>query len=91
MASNIEFLKKQGDELFNKRLNLLNLWQTIADNFYPERADFTTIRSLGDQYPPTAILQNARGNMQDHSFTVHRKHCSQALTQLAVTVLELFA
>lgn len=39
-----------GDELFSKRAPLLNLWQTIADQFYVERADFTVSRSLGDEF-----------------------------------------
>ncbi len=39
-----------GDELFSKRAPLLNLWQTIADQFYVERADFTVSRSLGEEF-----------------------------------------
>lgn len=45
----IEALKKQSEQLFGKRGNLLSLWQAIADNFYPERADFTTVRNAGDE------------------------------------------
>jgi hypothetical protein len=40
----------QGDALFNKRTTLMSLWQEVADNFYPQRADFTTIRSLGEDF-----------------------------------------
>jgi hypothetical protein len=43
-------LKKQGDRLFAKKENLHNLWQEIADNFYPERASFTVKRSPGDEF-----------------------------------------
>ena len=46
----IEMLKKQGDTLFDQRGNLMSLWQEIADNFYPERADFTVTRELGEEF-----------------------------------------
>ena len=44
----IKVLKGRGEQLFTKRQGLLSLWQSIADNFYPERADFTNIRNIGD-------------------------------------------
>lgn len=37
-------------QLFSKRSSLVSLWQEIAENFYPERADFTTRRSLGTDF-----------------------------------------
>ena len=46
----IELLKKQGDALFDGRGNLMSLWQEIADNFYPERADFTESRDVGTDF-----------------------------------------
>ena len=46
----IDELIEQGDHLFDKRSGLLSLWQTIADNFYPERADFTTARNIGEEF-----------------------------------------
>jgi hypothetical protein len=42
-----DYLKKQGNELFSKRSSVLALWQQIAENFYPERADFTGARNAG--------------------------------------------
>lgn len=47
MSGMIDALTKQGDQLFSKRGPILSLWQEIADNFYPERADFTTTRNIG--------------------------------------------
>jgi hypothetical protein len=42
-------LEKKVNDLFN-RGSLLSLWQTIADNFYPERAEFTLSRNIGDEF-----------------------------------------
>ena len=39
-----------GEQLFSKRSSLLNLWQEIAENFYPERADFTFQRDPGTDF-----------------------------------------
>lgn len=41
---------KIGDNLFAKKTNVDSLWQEIALNFYPERADFTDKRSDGEEY-----------------------------------------
>lgn len=48
--SYIDNLVDQSEQLFSKRGQLLSLWQTIADNFYPERADFTTVRNVGEEF-----------------------------------------
>lgn len=40
----------EGRRLFSSRLNLLSLWQEIAEHFYPEKADFTTVRVLGSEF-----------------------------------------
>lgn len=49
MSTRINTLKEQGEQLFSKRGRLLSLWQDIAENFYPERADFTNARNLGSE------------------------------------------
>lgn len=48
--STVEDLIQRGDRLFGKRGNLLSLWQDTADHIYVERADFTTKRSIGDDF-----------------------------------------
>lgn len=45
-----EYLLEQGNQLFGKRSALVSLWQEIADNFYPERADFTLSRNIGQDF-----------------------------------------
>lgn len=46
----IQFLHKQGSKLFDDRIQLLSLWQIIANLTYPERADFTVKRNLGSEF-----------------------------------------
>jgi hypothetical protein len=77
MTSRMQTLKDQGNQLFGKRSGLLSLWQCIAENFHPVRADFTTTRNLGDDYaahlmssyPVIACrdLSNSIGTMLDLS------------------------
>lgn len=50
MNSELQFLIKRGDKLFSDRQPLMSLWQELAENFYVERADFTTRRDLGDDF-----------------------------------------
>jgi hypothetical protein len=43
-------LVKIGNKLFGDKREVDSLWQEIAYNFYPERADFTDERSWGDEF-----------------------------------------
>jgi len=45
----IEEVRKQGDKLFD-RPGLLALWQELAENFHPTRADFTATRNMGEEF-----------------------------------------
>ena len=49
-VARIKELVEQGDRLFTKRRPLLNVWQAMAEQFYPIRADFTASRHLGDEF-----------------------------------------
>jgi len=46
----IKHLFQLGENLFSKRSSLISLWQEVAENFYPERADFTFQRTLGTDF-----------------------------------------
>jgi len=50
MNTDVKQLIDRANNLLGKRFDLLNLWQTIADNFYVERATFTVTRSLGTEF-----------------------------------------
>lgn len=43
----VQRIIQDGDKLFSERLPLLSLWQDIAYNFYPQRADFLYQRYIG--------------------------------------------
>ncbi len=48
MQTDCKRLLEQGEAMFSKRMPLLSQWQCIADQFYVERSDFTSSRSIGD-------------------------------------------
>lgn len=41
---------ERGGTLFSGRKSIVSLWQDIAENFYPQRADFTVKRYIGDEF-----------------------------------------
>lgn len=43
-------LYQTAEDLFGKRSSLMLLWQEQAENFYPQRADFTVTRTLGTDF-----------------------------------------
>lgn len=47
---NLDHVLSLGSTVFSKRSSLLSLWQEIAENFYPERADFTSTRYVGAEF-----------------------------------------
>lgn len=50
MKQSTQFLIQRGDKLFSDRMPMLSLWQSIADQFYCERASFTMSKSDGDEF-----------------------------------------
>lgn len=46
----LKSLIERGDQLFGKRGTLMTHWQDIAEQFYPQRADFTSYRILGEEF-----------------------------------------
>ena len=49
-------LIERGENLFSKRSGLLSCWQDIAEQFYPERADFTTQRYGSSMFDNTGLM-----------------------------------
>lgn len=50
MKTRVKELIEHGERLFSSRIQIVSLWQSIAENFYVERADFTTTRSIGQEF-----------------------------------------
>ncbi len=45
-----KYLIERGAQLWKERMAITTLWQEIAENFYPERADFTIRRKVGSDF-----------------------------------------
>jgi len=41
---------ERGMQLFSERTAVTTLWQELAENFYPQRADFTLTRYIGEEF-----------------------------------------
>lgn len=50
MHTSIKTVIETSQRLFSKRSSLMEYWQTVGENFYPERADFTAVHDLGDEF-----------------------------------------
>lgn len=50
MKTRAQELLQIGDALFSSRVSILSLWQATAEQFYPERADYTYSRSMGMEF-----------------------------------------
>ncbi len=50
MSEAVKNLIERGDKLFGDRTTLMTLWQDIAEQFYPQRADFTIHRIIGEEF-----------------------------------------
>lgn len=50
LKKSVKDLIQQSDNLFSKKANLDSLWQEIAENFNPIRADFTSQRYFGKDF-----------------------------------------
>lgn len=79
---NAKELRELADNLFGKKMSLTSLHQEIADNFYPERADFTLTRALGTDF--------AANLMSSYPVTCRRDLGNQFSTMLRPTARPWF-
>jgi len=55
MAKSYQELAQLSDQLFKFQYPMLSLYQTLADHFYPERADFTITRNVGSEFADSLV------------------------------------
>jgi Bacteriophage head to tail connecting protein len=79
---NAKELRSQAEQIFRKRQPILTLWQEIAENFYPERANFTVSKSLGTEF--------ASGLMTSYPLQCRRELCDAIGMMLRNTAKEWF-
>lgn len=78
----IKDLTDQCERMLTDRSQLLSLWQEIAENFYPQRADFTVRRWIGDEF--------AENLLTSFPIIVHRDLADSFDTMLRPTGQEWF-
>lgn len=82
MVALVYQLKQQGGKLLDGRGTLLSLWQELASNFYPQRADFTVQRQLGAEF--------ASDLMTSFPLIVHRDLANSFSAMLRPTAKDWF-
>lgn len=50
MHTSVKSVIETSQRLFSNRQGLVDYWQTVGENFYPERANFTVVHDLGDEF-----------------------------------------
>lgn len=50
MRQRVRDIIEQGDRRFTEHSRVLPLWQTLAENFHPMRADYTRVRSPSEEF-----------------------------------------
>lgn len=50
MRQRVMDIVQQSDKRFSEHLRILPLWQTLAENFHPMRADYTRVRSPSEEF-----------------------------------------
>jgi hypothetical protein len=78
----IKQLVELANKLFSDKLSLTSLHQELADQFYPERADFTVQRSIGTDF--------AANLMSSYPITCRRELANQFSTMLRPTATPWF-
>ena len=75
-------LVERGAQLFSERKAATTLWQEIAENFYPQRADFTLTRYIGEEF--------AEHLFSSYPLLVHRDLSNAFATMLRPRAKEWF-